>query len=147
MRKAVFYISFLTIILAAIHLLTGSRILISPIHEPNNLLAGTIIAWLGIIALSAFSISSNESIWRRRRHGKWYYFALIISLFFGLSWGFISYSLSGKWNFTFRGDSPTFQGSAEAGELFWIITEALLILPIALLVFYTIHSAIIRRVG
>jgi hypothetical protein len=39
-----------------------------------------------------------------------------------LWWGLISYVLAGNWTFVFSATVEGFQGSAEAGKVFWYIT-------------------------
>jgi hypothetical protein len=132
------------VLTAVLLLITGSKLLVVPVCERHHLPLGTIITWLGLVALPLSILASSENLWNKRSFGKWYAFALKLCITLSLCWGFISYLLSGKWNFTFSGSSPTYVGSGEAGEHFWMITYTIAALPLFVGLLFSVHLLVSR---
>lgn len=145
MRKIVFGISLILVIIAAALLISGSDLLVYSVSESLELPLGTVSTWLGMIALPFAFLSSSERIWYKQEIGKWYAYALWLSALLSTCWGIISYQLSGKWNFTFSGSSPTFVGSDEASEVFWLLSKITAGLPIVIFLVFIVHAWITKR--
>lgn len=142
MRKWILGISTTVVLVAGFLLISGSELLLITLHEPSHLPSGTIITWLGLIALPVALLSTSEWLFLRKAHGKLYGTLLRLCLLISTFWGFISYGLSGRWNFTFRGDSPTYVGSAQAGEIFWNLTYTLVALPVLVVLAFGVQTFI-----
>lgn len=145
MRKIVFGISLILVVATAALLISGSDLLVCSVSESLALPLGTVSTWVGMIALPFAFLSSSERIWYKQEFGKWYAYALWLSALLSTSWGIISYQLSGKWNFTFSGSSPTFVGSDKASEVFWLLSKITAGLPIAIFVVFIVHAWITKR--
>jgi hypothetical protein len=93
---------------------------------------GTIVSWIGLIALTSTIYLAFNKIDRASNsaHKKIRIaFAGIVILAF--SWVLIGFLLAGNWAFTFQ-NHDEFRGSIEASRYFWIFTASLVLLPVIL---------------
>jgi hypothetical protein len=138
--KAQIYISAIILVSCLFLIITGSPILNKPFIKDSTFPLGTVISWVGIIALTLViyfiinkiysSYSSNYKILR-------FIFKSIIIL--ALLWGFIGFLLANNWAFIFQ-NHDKFRGSADASRYFWIYTATLVLLPILLILILWLMS-------
>lgn len=132
--KAKIYIPIVILVSSLFLVVTGSPILNKPLIKDSALPLGTLISWIGIIALTLTifyifnkihsSGSTNHKILR-------YVFKGIISL--ASVWGFIGFLFANNWAFTFQ-NHDKFRGSIDASRFFWIYTATIVLFPILLII-------------
>jgi len=137
-RFALFLLSLFVLMVSAALLISGSAVLTYPLSESLGLPWGTIITWLGMIALPAaiyfglrriFTSSSNLD---RAMHVSLRVFMLLAVL-----WLPLSFLLSGNLSFSFA-NKPGFQGGQLAMRIFWYYNIFVVAGPLALLLVYGI---------
>lgn len=131
--KALIYVSSVILIFCLILIVTGSPILGTPVFNKTTFPSGTLISWIGLIALTfliylAFNKSYNSTSSNRRILR----FVSGIIVILAFLWGLIGFLLAGNWAFTFQNHNE-FRGSIEASRFFWIYTASLVLLPILLI--------------
>jgi len=126
-------LSFLVLVACTYLLVTGSPWLEYRLVGAIDFPVGTLVAWLGLIALpstihlaTATHQSASSTLDRFRS------LLLKIDLVLAGSWGVMAYALAGNWAFSFSGWAPSFRGSDKASYLFW--TYSIIIVLLALLV-------------
>jgi hypothetical protein len=142
------FIASLLIFLTSLLLLArGSPLLVLPLSETMGLPLGNLIVWLGMLALVLIiwfgspGLRQPSSATDRFYRGIW-----IVLLLLALAWPFVSYTLAGNWEFSFR-RRDVFQGSGEAATWFFSFSFVVILLPIAFAVVRTLHVSVSRWVG
>jgi len=142
--KASFYfiISLIVLALCSYLLLTGSSLLAKPIIDGVAFPYGTLITWVGLVALPFAIYSGVRRIKRpisfiHKVFSYVYNFFILLSLF----WGFVSYYFASNWTFIFTQKSE-FRGSIKASEYFWAYTVACIALPLMFLFLYWFYLLI-----
>lgn len=138
--KTKIYIPIIILVSSLFLVVTGSPILNKPFIKDSTLPLGTLISWIGIIALTLTiycifnkihrSNSKNHKILR-------YVFKGIISL--ASIWGFIGFLFANNWALTFQ-NHDKFRGSIDASLFFWIYTATLVLFPILLIIILLLIS-------
>lgn len=143
--RALTNISFIIIVSCLILIVTGSPVLTMPVIKGSAFPFGTLISWIGLIALtnsiySGFnkinSSDSSDSSDHRLFRFTFRSFIILAAL-----WGFIGFLLAGNWAFTFQ-NHEEFRGSIEASKYFWVFTAALVSIPILLILIFWFVSAL-----
>jgi hypothetical protein len=134
--KASIYVSSLVLIICLILLATGSPILGTPLVQETAFPSGTLISWVGIIALTitiylVFILLSHPA----NPGGNIFRFAFKSIATLALPWGLIGKLLAGNWAFTFQ-NHDEFRGSIEASRVFWIYTASLVFFPVLLILVF-----------
>jgi hypothetical protein len=134
--SALTYISPGILAICILLIVTGSPILTMPVVKESAFPFGTLISWIGLIALTtsvylAFikiigSDSSNHRIFG---------FAFKSIVILAALWGIIGFLLAGNWAFTFQ-NHEEFRGSIEASKYFWTFTAALVFIPVLLILIF-----------
>ena len=138
-----FFLTLLQVLVTALLLISGSKLLLLPLQESPYIPLGTFITWAGIAALPLSiywgipSIRSSEKL-------KTYRYVLIALILLGLSWGLIAYALAGNWAYTFQ-NQEAFRGSSRASVYYWYFNYFMVIAPIFFLFTYKIHQFIIQK--
>lgn len=129
-RRLIALSSLFVVVLVVYLLMTASEVLMVPVLEEPFLPAGTLITWLGYIALPLSVYFGFQSL-RAPRGGVDRVFAIIfkVLIFAGLIWGGVAFSLAGNRNFSF-GNTEGFRGSVAAGRIYWQFCYILAGLPI-----------------
>lgn len=147
MRKRwfLFWLSIIVIIVVAILLLSGSEILVKPVLKDSTIPWGTLLTWLGMVALPSAiylglkkihkPITNTESFIR---------IALKTTIWLAILWVPISYLLSGNLAFTFS-NKPGFQGGQTAMKLFWYYNIYLVVYPLVLLLIYFFYRLFSKK--
>lgn len=136
-RKQISRISIVVFLICLLFVLSGAPLLSKSIS--GDLVFGTLVTWLGVIALplsilTGFSKLYKPIIKRDKNYSLIFKFLLLLAVI----WGFISYGLAGNWSFRFN-ETRVFFGEIENSTLFWNYTYAIIVLPILLLVIYRIQ--------
>jgi hypothetical protein len=134
--KAPIYISSVVLIVCLILLATGSPILGTPLVQETAFPSGTLISWVGIIALTitiylVFTPLSDPA----NPGDRIFRFAFKSIATLALLWGLIWKFLAGNWAFTFQ-NHDEFRGSIEASLVFWIYTASLVCFPVLLILVF-----------
>ncbi|NNK88592.1 MAG: hypothetical protein HKO90_09940 [Flavobacteriaceae bacterium] len=135
-----FLVALTVLISSGVILLTGSSLLTYELINKPRVPAGTLISWLGLIALPS---SFFYGITRIRRPQK--RFDSIINNGFkgliclGLLWGLICFVLANNWTNSFSSKVDGFRGSVRAGEVFWMFNYVLVAMPFVLLIILTLE--------
>jgi hypothetical protein len=100
---------------------------------------GTIITWIGLIALPASVFFGIEKI----RHPITIKFRILnfankMAILFASIWGLLSYYFANNWAFTFR-QQTEFRGSIRASSYFFNYTILIIAISLILLLVYFIH--------
>ena len=119
-------------------LVSASPWLLIPITQSPYLPLGTLTTWIGMVSLPV----SMYCGFRMLRRGQHYVLGILrillkTSIFLSASWGLISYTLAGNWSYSF-GKSSSFSGSDMASNIFWYLNYAIVGLPVAILLSYSI---------
>ena len=135
--------SLLVLICSAYLLITGSPLLVKPLLHQPIVPMGTLITWMGIIALP-YCILYGISNLRQptNRISKRYRTVLNVLIMLAISWGLVSYFLADNWSFTFKQQSD-FRGSTRASPYFWHYTKIVVAAPIVFLLIYGLHILIL----
>ncbi len=140
-RRIAFFVGLLFLLVVSILLIGGSEWLVWPIWDDPFFPLGTLLTWLFVVVLPATILLGVSNFHPPQdRFSKRYWMAFLALVGLAASWGGVAYALAGNWNFSFRGDAPTFRGSSAASPYFWRFTYALLVLPILLLLVYKLHD-------
>lgn len=142
--RIAFWLVLLLFLTSASLLVVGSPVLMQPVFGIPNLPAGTPITWIGLVALPLTLRLGIRPLRRPDEPFRTYRVLLNAILLLALSWGLVSFALAGNWSFRFRGDAPSFQGSAEASVYFWYYTFAVAGLPLLWGLVYGGHM-LVRR--
>lgn len=132
--KALPFISSLVLIICLYLIVTGSPVLTLPVIKGTSFPAGTVISWLGLLALSGTIFFIFSKIFDSNNPGG-RIFRFIFQCFIVLSalWGFIGFFLAGNWAFTFH-NHDEFRGSIEASKVFMYFTASLVLFPLILII-------------
>jgi hypothetical protein len=135
-RVVVTLVSLLVLLTAAFLLVTASPILSWPVPGIEVLPMGTLLAWVGIVALP-LAIYAAPAALHPPRQAVDRLMATIMQclLVLAVAWAPICYALSGNLYFTFESSSG-FQGSESALFCFFYGTIALVIAPIVVMLIY-----------
>ena len=135
-NKIPFLISLILFLTSSFLLVTGSGLLVKPLMPGSDMPWGTIITWIGLIALPAliyFGIGkirySGNTIFRILN------IANKLAIIFSSIWGFLSYYLANNWAFVFE-QQTGFRGSLRASSYFRNFTIFIIIIPLTILIFY-----------
>lgn len=134
--KALIFVSSVILVFCLILLVTGSPILGTPLVNKTAFPSGTIISWIGIIALTitiylVFILLRHST----RSNYKMLSYVLRSIVIFAALWGLTGFLLAGNWAFIFQ-NHDEFRGSIEASRLFWIYTASLVLLPVLLILVF-----------
>ena len=142
--KILFISSLLVFLIVAFLLFTGSSVLLVALSEDPYFPLGTLITWLGLIALpmSIYWGVKNFRAPKRRIH-KFLSNLLKLTILLAILWVPISYGLAGNWSNTFT-ESATFQGGQLAMKLFWYFSYGIPIASIAVMIIHFI-TFLLRR--
>ena len=138
--KAKIYIPIIILVSSLFLVVTGSPILNKPFIKDSTLPLGTLISWIGIIALTLtiYCIFNKIHSYNSKNHKILrYVFKGIISL--ASIWGFIGFLFANNWAFTFQ-NHDKFRGSIYASLFFWIYTATLVLFPILLIIILLLFS-------
>jgi len=131
-------ISLLAFVWCLYHLLTASSLLNQALIEQPYFPAGTLITWLGFIALpSAIYFGHSSLVDPRRKLARVFSVVFRILIIAGLFYGFICFYLAGNWGFSFDGGGG-FRGSQMAASIFWQFNYILA--SFSLLAFFLYHA-------
>lgn len=134
MRKAYFFLALIILFSALGLLVSGSSLLVVDIG--NGFPLGTIITWIGIIALPSTILFGNSKLLKPENKKLQIYQKILFSILLtSISWGFVAFLLAGNWAYTFE-FSDTFQGSQNAGLWFWTYSIFVTALPLLFLLIY-----------
>ena len=133
MRKTYFLTCLALLLVVLGLLLTGSSILNLAIDQEGRLPLGTLLTWLGFIALPLAIYWGSKSFRKPQKPvEKWLSRTLKFAIALAILWVPISYLLAGNLSFTFRGQEE-FRGSDRASIWFWRLCYATVILPLVIL--------------
>lgn len=136
-RKIIITLSLLTFLVSAYLLMSGSELLVKPLIEKPTLPLGNVITWLGFIAFPVSIWFGLNSLYDpKTRTDRIFRSLAIILVVLGLLWAPISFLLAGNLQNNFGGTGIVFQGSFEAGQIFWWYSYFLAGAPIVLLVVF-----------
>lgn len=140
--KILFIISLLIFLFSAFLLMTGSSVLLFELNKDPYIPLGTLITWLGIIALpmSIYWGVKNFRVPKRPIH-KFLSNLLKLIILLAVLWVPISYGLAGNWSNTFT-ESATFQGGQLAMKIFWTLSYGIPLLAISVLLIHLCLSLI-----
>lgn len=145
-RKVLLLIALALLFLAVFMLITGSPLLLTELSEGSGFPLGTLIAWLGMIAIPLVILTGFSGLYRpKTRQQKAWRRLLLGFLLLAICWGGIGHLLAGNWAYTFSGSSPSFRGSSEAGRYFWIFSYATVALPLLFLIVFGVFQFVRRR--
>lgn len=138
--KILFISSLLVFLIVAFLLFTGSSVLLIALSEDPYFPLGTLITWIGLIALpmSIYWGVKNFRVPKRRIH-KFFSFLLKLTILLAILWVPISYGLAGNWSNTFT-ESVTFQGGQLAMKYFWTLSYGIPLLSLAILLINLSYS-------
>jgi hypothetical protein len=144
--KALPFISLLILITCLFLIVKGSAVLNMPVIKGTAFPVGTIVSWIGLIALAVtlFSIFNKicNSLGPGARILRYVYlgFTILAAL-----WGFIGFFLAGNWAFTFH-NHDDIRGSIEASEVFMYFTASLVLFPVILIITTGLVSLLLKLV-
>lgn len=142
-RTLLFTIALANLLVSLYLLISGSSLLELPLGKDGGFPLGTLITWLGLIALPAAIYTGLGALHRSGNKATGWYRKIIKALIFlAASWGFACYYLAGNWAFNFSGSAPSFRGSAKAAPYFWYYTTLVALLPLLFLLVYGMHRLI-----
>ena len=144
-QKIRFYFSLTAVLITIFLLVTGSPILSKPLYNSSTIPFGTIITWVGIIALPLSIYWGNNNFRNPNTTFNKYlgnFLKVIILLTF--LWVPISFLLAGNLSFSFT-EKETFQGGQLAMKWFWRITYGTAISPILLIIIYWLSQLILSK--
>lgn len=144
--KAIPFISSLVLMTCIFLVVTGSSFLTMPVIKGTSFPVGTVVSWLGLLALSATIFFIFSKIYDSDNPGG-HIFRLAFQCFIVLAalWGFIGYFLAGNWAFTFH-NHDDFRGSIEASEAFMYFTASLVLFPVLLIIIAGLVSLLLKLV-
>ncbi len=139
-RKLWFLCSLIMVGVSAALLLTGSQILLYPLHESENIPLGTFTTWAGIICLP-LSVYLGIKELRKPSSIMNKILASLLKGILSLSilWAPISYLLAGNFSFTFSG-TEDLQGGQEAMKIFWVFSYSIVIGTLLIFVLYWLKT-------
>lgn len=137
--KTLIYVSSVILVFCLFLLITGSPILGTPLVNKTTFPSGTLISWIGIIALT-ITIYLVFILLRRSTSSNYMIlsYALRSIVIFAALWGLIGFLLAGNWAFIFQ-NHDEFTGSIEASRLFWIYTASLVLIPVLLILIFSLR--------
>ncbi|MDX1477826.1 MAG: hypothetical protein R3301_08955 [Saprospiraceae bacterium] len=128
----------------AVLVLTPSLAVIRPVNGLDFPI-GTLTTWLGFVALPSVLFYAIPSLHARSTGRVRVYRRLfIMCIVLGCLWGIGGYLLAGNWAYNFSGNSPAFQGSAEAGVWFMRLTYGIAVLTLSVAMLYGLHELLCR---
>jgi len=134
-RTTLLFTALAFLLLAVFLLLTGSPLLLIELLEGSGFPLGTLIVWLGMIAIPLVILTGFSGFYQpKTRQQKAWRRLLLGFLLLAICWGGIGYLLAGNWAYNFSGSSPSFRGSPEAGRYFWTFSYATVALPLFFLI-------------
>lgn len=126
----------LVVLIGGFLLITGNAILLSPILKEPYVPAGTPISWAVLISFPYLFVGLSKRSAPTSRGLKIFRAVVKFALGMGILWGFVSYFLSGNWNYVFTN---------EKRALIWIAyTGLIILLPVLCVIIFTIGIAIQR---
>ncbi len=146
--QVIFSLLFLIVIVALYLLTTGSSILLEPIDLGlTRFPAGTLITWLGLIALpSCIYFGARRMREPESKFDQFVSKSLRGILIMALLWVPISYLLAGNLSFSFSGNLQ-YQGGPTASRIFFVFTYGIVLSSLAITVLLSILSLSRRAVG
>ncbi len=146
-QRILFALSLLALILAVYSLVTGADYLVYPLMNNPFVPIGTLLTWLGFVALPATVWFSTSSLYvPRTLHGKVFSAVFKVLILAGLGWGVAGFYLADNWSYNFSSLSEGFRGSPEAAVYFRAVSYGLAGSTVVALVFYLLISLVQRRV-
>lgn len=143
-RKIYTVIVFLMLGISALLLVNGSGILGKPLARGSGFPLGTIITWIGLIALpSSVYFGIDKSGLYNSSFRNFLVKVNIAIIFMAFLWGPISYFLAGNWAYVFSPGNG-FRGSSEASQYFWAYTTIIVFVSLLLFIAHMV-SIIISR--
>lgn len=139
-----YFLSICVFLLATFLLVTGSPLLLLEIGNAGFPF-GTLITWLGVIALPLAIYFGSSKL--QRPTGKTmriFRLILLIMIVLACSWGFVSYFLAANWSFSFSNRATHFRGSPAAAWYFWRYAYLVGGLPFAFLLVFWIYKLILK---
>lgn len=131
--KALPYISSIILVSSIFLIVTGSPILNIPVNKESTFPSGTLVSWIGLIALTVTIYFGFNKILRSNNSShRIFRFAFISIIILASLWGLIGFLLANNWAFTFQ-NHDEFRGSIEASRYFWIYTASLVLFPVLLI--------------
>ncbi len=123
----------LVVLIGGFLLITGNAILHFPILKEPYVPAGTLISWVVLISFPYLFVALSKRSTPMSRGLKIFRIVVKFALGMGILWGFVSYFLSGNWNYVFTN---------EKRAMIWIIyTVLIVLLPIlSLLIFLLVRG-------
>jgi hypothetical protein len=144
-QKIRFYFSLTAVLITIFLLVTGSPILSKPLYNSSTIPFGTIITWVGIIALPLSTYWGNNNFRNpNTTFNKYLGNFLKVIILLAFLWVPISYLLAGNLSFSFT-EKETFQGGQLAMKWFWRITYGIAISPIVLIIIYWLSLLLKKR--
>lgn len=139
MRKIYFLFSLAIFLTVLTLLVTGSSVLNLALDKEGSLPLGTLLTWLGFVALPLTIYWGSRSMREPQKPvEKWLSRALKFAMVLAILWVPISYLLAGNLSFTFRGQEE-FRGSDRASIWFWRLCYTTVILPLIILLSHWIY--------
>ncbi len=148
-RLLLFALSIVVVLIVALIVVFAPQWLLISLSRNSNFPLGTIIIWLGIIAWSTtiyFGIGKFHGH-NRSTTVSFYRALLILSIILAGLWGGVGYYFSNNWAFNFSGSIRSFRGSSEASIYYWYYNYFIVLLPLLVLVSFSIHSLIAKILG
>lgn len=108
-------ITSLIVVLSGYWLVTGAPILQFPILKEPFVPAGTPIAWAFLIGFPYLFLVLSERAGQKSRGLKIFRAVVKVALGMGILWGFVSYFLSGNWNYVFTNENRAMTWIAYTG--------------------------------
>lgn len=128
LRNAAALLLFATWGLVQYVLISSSPVLTRSAFASLGMPAGTLIAWVGLVALPAAALLA-----RLQCLGRVGIRALLFALILAVAWGFVCFGLADNWSFNFSAAADGFRGSEAAGRLFWWYSLTAWALPLVVL--------------
>lgn len=123
MRRWGFCIALVVFLLVLAVFLVAPVWLLIPLNEAGTIPSGTILTWMGMVALPTVLLLGSSRLYRAAiPFDRFFQRLLLGGLIFSLLWGLVGFGLAGNWNYTFSGSVPAFRGSSRAAVYFWIYT-------------------------
>ncbi|SFR52348.1 hypothetical protein SAMN04490243_2581 [Robiginitalea myxolifaciens] len=140
MRKIYLFTCLLIIAIVLFFLITGSSVLMIALDEAGSLPLGTLLTWLGLIAVPLAIYWGNQSFRKPEKPAEiWFSRLLKFAIVLAILWVPLAYLLAGNLSFSFRGQEE-FRGSDRASIWFWRLSYTTVILPVLILLSHWIYT-------
>ena len=136
--KSKFWVAIIIVVLTALLLLSGSKLIMLPLLESPYIPLGNVMSWLALMCLP---LAILQYIFLYGHLGKWieiiYGILLRLALVAGFAWPFIGKYLSGNW-------ANSFESRPSESAIFWSYTEYTVLTSLLILILVTVQLLLKR---